>query len=103
MSDQSSPTDKSKPNLEAVYQDTPQHVNSDVYREVEWQVYQVDQDSAEATCRERNYKRQDGHRSGLPTTITASSSIYQSTLSTDDYLLQHTQCVRKHCRELIQR
>jgi hypothetical protein len=45
MSDLSSPTDKSKANLEAVYRNTHQEVDQEGYRE-------VDQDSTEAICRE---------------------------------------------------
>jgi hypothetical protein len=44
VSDQSSPTDKSKAHLEAAYRDTHR------------QVYQVDQVPTEAACRERNHE-----------------------------------------------
>ena len=48
MPDQSSPTDKLKALRQAVYRDTQ--------REVDWQVYQVDQDSTEAAYRVRAYE-----------------------------------------------
>jgi hypothetical protein len=40
MSDQSSPTNKSKAHLEAVDRNTQREVNQDVYREVNQKVYQ---------------------------------------------------------------
>ena len=52
VSDQSSPTDKSKAHQQAVYRDT----HREVYREVDRQVYQVDQDSTQAVNHERTYE-----------------------------------------------
>jgi len=52
VSDQSSPTNKSKAHQQAVYWDT----HREVYREVHWQVYQVDPDSTEAVYRESTYE-----------------------------------------------
>jgi hypothetical protein len=52
VSTRSSPTDTSKAHLEAVCRDTHQQV----YQEVDQQVYEVDQDSTGAACRERNHE-----------------------------------------------
>jgi hypothetical protein len=64
--------------LEVAYRDTHREVDRDVY---------VDQDSTEV-ARAHARSRPDGHRSGLPKTITESSSIYESMPLTDDYRLQ---------------
>jgi len=49
VSDLSSPTDKSKAHVEAVYRNTHQEIDQEAYRE-------VDQDSTEVTYRERPMK-----------------------------------------------
>jgi len=59
MSDQSTLTNKSKAYRESVYQDTHHAVDPEVHREVDRQVYLVDNDSTEAAY------RPDGHLSGL--------------------------------------
>jgi len=52
MSIQYSPTDKLKAHRDAVYSVT----HREVYREVDHEVYQVDQDSTEAAYRKRNHE-----------------------------------------------
>jgi len=53
-------TDKSKAHLEEVYRDTHRQVYQEVlptsHEYAERHVYQVDQDSTEAACRERNHE-----------------------------------------------
>ena len=56
MSDHSSPSDKSKAHRQAVYRDMHLEVDRVVYREVDQQVYQVDQDSTDAGYREHNHE-----------------------------------------------
>ena len=69
-STRSNPTDKSKP-TERHSTETHREVDRDVYRE-------VDQHSTETAYQEQPWSRLDGHRSGLRTTITESSSISES-------------------------
>jgi hypothetical protein len=77
VSAQSSPTDKLKAHQEAVYRDT----HREVYREVDRQAYQIDQDSTDAAYRECAPMKSTGWSLNR-------TSNYESMPSTDDYRLQ---------------
>jgi len=93
VSDQPSPTDKPKAHREAVYPDTHQEVN----REVDLQVCQVDQDSAEAAYRKRNH---EVDRMVTKVHFEWRVNAEYRWLPAAWFILQS---MRKHCTELRQR
>jgi len=107
----SSPTDKSKAHVQVLPtsqkptgDSLPRYVPTSLPRSRPWSLPRSrPRFYYSSLSRAQPCSRPDAHRSGLPTTITASSSIYKSMPSTDDYQLQHTECMWKHCTELRQR